>query len=88
MGAWPRVHVLQLELGEAGDLTSGRALVRRNNWLVKCLSQPKKTRYCNAVFNDETTYTYLASFQRAVRARRGDNARAERCLRVGCDKTS
>ena len=28
------------------------------------------------------------SFQRAVRARRGDDARAERCLRVGCDKTA
>ena len=27
-------------------------------------------------------------FQRAVRARRGDNARAERCLPVGCDKTA
>ena len=35
-----------------------------------------------------TAYPYLASFQHAVRARRGDDARAERCLRVGCDKTA
>ena len=35
----------------------------------------------------ETTYTYLASFQRAVRARRGDHVEAERCLQAGCDKT-
>ena len=40
------------------------------------------------MYIDETTYTYLASLQRAVRARRGDDARAERCLRVGCDKTT
>ena len=36
----------------------------------------------------ETTYTYLASFQRAVRARRGDHVKAERCLRAGCEKTA
>ena len=43
---------------------------------------------CREEINMETMFisTYLAFFQRAVRARRGDDARAERCLRVGCDK--
>ena len=35
-------------------------------------------------------YVHLlfASFQRTVRARRGDGVRAGRCLRVGCYKTA
>ena len=51
-------------------------------------TQPASRPSSHVGTNDDTTYTYLASFQRAVRARRGDDARAERCLRVGCDKTA
>ena len=35
-----------------------------------------------------TTYTYLPSDSRAIRARRGDDVRAECCLRVGCYETA
>ena len=34
----------------------------------------------------ETMYSYLAHFQCRVRARRGDDVHAERCLRVGRDQ--
>ena len=51
-------------------------------------TQPASRPSSHVGTNDDTTYTYLASFQRAVRARRGDDARAERCLRVGCDETA
>ena len=37
------------------------------------------------IYNDESWYTYHPSDARAVRAQRGDDVRAERCLRVGRD---
>ena len=42
----------------------------------------------HSMLQAETTYTYLASFQRAVRARRGDHVEAERCVayRLGVTK--
>ena len=40
------------------------------------------------VYNDESYYTYLPSDARAVRSQRRDDARAERCLRVGRDQAA
>ena len=56
--------------------TSGSA----NRSLLAFMSASK-----NTIFADETTYTYLPSDSRAVRSQRGDDVRAERCLRVGRD---
>ena len=43
---------------------------------------------CRVTTNFETTYTYLAPFQGRVRARRGNDVRAERCPRVRRDQTA
>ena len=40
------------------------------------------------IYNDESWYTYHPSDARAVRAQRGDDVRAERCLRVGRDRAA
>ena len=70
-----------------GRGVEGRSLARRV--LRSCPARKRdRNRPTRKLRTPETTYTYLASLQRAVRARRGDDARAERCLRVGCDKTA
>ena len=65
-------------------------VVLRELWKLVCYWRVHSVKAdCQStVPHKETTYTYLASFQRAERARRGDDARAERCLRVWCDKTA
>ena len=65
---------------------------------MACLSSPVSRRRLGSriavllallvVYNDESYYTYLPSDARAVRSQRRDDARAERCLRVGRDQAA
>ena len=61
--------------------------------MVKCVHQGPEAgldwhRLTLCRFLAETHYSYTPSYARAVRGRRGDDVRAERCPRVGRDQAA